>query len=178
MHHIPRFRLARALQVLALLFMSHISQSAEVAEANSQLPDPFALGNGTRVSTPAQWRAHRATLKAQLARYEYGELPPAPHHARVIEKTATPEGEHRLLACGPNDALKFTLDLKFPAAKTGPFPVLICGDGLFKASAEPKAPAAAQVLERGYALAQSRRFCFRCLRARVKMRDALRVRAI
>ena len=149
--HKSRFQGARALQVLATLLMSQISHSAQTT---NQLPDPFALANGTRVATPAQWRAHRATIKAQLAHYEYGELPPIPLNVRVIEKSATPEGEHLRLSCGPKNALKFALDLRFPHTQTGPFPVLICGDGLFDAAKT------AQVLARGYALAQFARADF------------------
>lgn len=158
--HKSRPQLARALQVLALLLMSHTSHSEQVTETTNQLPDPFALENGARVSTPEQWRAHRDDIKAQLAFYEYGELPPIPLNVRVIEKTPTREGEHVLLSCGPNSALKFALDLRFPPHQTGPFPVLITGDALFKADEEEKAPAIAQVLARGYALAQFSRADF------------------
>ena len=152
-----RFRSARALQVLALLLMS---QSSHSAEATTQLPDPFALQNGARVSTPAQWRAHRDDIKAQLARYEYGELPPIPLNVRVIARTITADGEHLRLSCGPNSALTFALEVKFPRNRTGPFPVLITGDALFKADEEATAPAVAQVLARGYALAQFSRADF------------------
>ena len=154
-----------ALQVLAIVLMSHFSRAAETEPMDlpikAQLPDPFALENGARLATPEQWRARREAIKAQLAFYEYGALPPAPDNVRVVEKTMSADGsEHLVLSCGPHGALKFTLDLRLPAGKSGPFPVLICGDALFKETAQDNAATADQVLARGYALAQFARTDF------------------
>jgi len=38
-------------------------------------PDPFAMLDGSRITTKAQWRCRRAEIKAQLERYESGAKP-------------------------------------------------------------------------------------------------------
>ena len=39
---------------------------------NPKLPDPFAMHDGTRISTKAQWECRRAEVKADIEKYEIG----------------------------------------------------------------------------------------------------------
>lgn len=43
-----------------------------------ELPDPFLLNNGRRVSNQADWAKRREELRAMVLYYEYGHLAPAP----------------------------------------------------------------------------------------------------
>jgi hypothetical protein len=47
------------------------------------LPDPFLRPDGKRVQTLTQWRQQREYLKALLAHYMYGHMPPAPRPDQV-----------------------------------------------------------------------------------------------
>ena len=47
-----------------------------------QLPDPFLKPDGTRVASPAEWPEQREYLKAMLAHYMYGTMPPPPGNTR------------------------------------------------------------------------------------------------
>ena len=42
------------------------------------LPDPLLSPDGTRVETPGQWMSMRERLKAMVAFYMFGDVPPAP----------------------------------------------------------------------------------------------------
>ena len=42
------------------------------------MPDPFVKADGTRVTSKEQWPAQRKYLKAMLAHYQYGVMPPRP----------------------------------------------------------------------------------------------------
>ncbi len=42
------------------------------------MPDPFVKADGSRVSSTKEWPAQRAYLKAMLAHYLYGSMPPRP----------------------------------------------------------------------------------------------------
>lgn len=47
------------------------------------LPDPFLMPNGRRVSTHRDWRRQRQYLKAMLANYMYGRMPPRPSEIEI-----------------------------------------------------------------------------------------------
>jgi hypothetical protein len=49
--------------------------AADRLSAFAKHHDPFAMLDGSRVTTKAQWRCRRAEIKAQLERYEAGEKP-------------------------------------------------------------------------------------------------------
>ena len=44
----------------------------------TNLPDVMTMLDGTKVTTPAQWRARREEMKAILEHYELGHAPPPP----------------------------------------------------------------------------------------------------
>ena len=122
----------------------------------ADLPDPFLLPNGKRVTSAKEWEAHRKALLELVLHYEYGPLPPVPDHVtgteltmRQIEATHATEREI-LLTMGPGDAVRTHLVLTIPAGK-GPFPTIIRGDLCWG-----RLPPAivAEVVGRGYALAE------------------------
>lgn len=92
-----------------------------------ELPDPFLKPDGTRVKTPEEWPEQREYLKAMLAHYLYGEMPPAPentsgevlfsrkcYHGRAIAETVR-------ITFGPG--LSFNADILRPACE-GRVPVI------------------------------------------------------
>ena len=52
------------------------------------LPDPFLMYDGTRVKTREDWRRQRGYLKAMLAHYLYGRMPPKPGNVTVKKTPA------------------------------------------------------------------------------------------
>ena len=52
------------------------------------LPDPFLMPGGKRVQTSSDWQKQREHLKAMLAHYLYGHMPPRPKEI-VIEQTGS-----------------------------------------------------------------------------------------
>ena len=46
--------------------------TAGALKANPKLPDPFAMHDGTRISTKAQWECRRAEIRKDLETYEIG----------------------------------------------------------------------------------------------------------
>ena len=47
------------------------------------LPDPFLMPNGKRVQTLQDWPKQREYLKAMLAHYQYGRMPPRPKEIEI-----------------------------------------------------------------------------------------------
>jgi len=58
-------------------------------KANNPLPDPFAMNDGTRISTKEQWACRRNEIKKDLEQYEIG---PKPDPSTVTELKATLDG--------------------------------------------------------------------------------------
>ena len=92
-----------------------------------ELPDPFIKPDGTRVATREEWPEQREYLKAMLAHYLYGEMPPAPgnttgkvlfsrmcYHGQAIAETVQ-------ITFG--EGLSFNADILRPA-KEGKVPVI------------------------------------------------------
>lgn len=94
-----------------------------------ELPDPFLKPDGSRVSSPAEWPAQREYLKAMLAHYMYGTMPPPPGNTRgeVIFSRAVYNGravaETIRITCGPDDAIRFDCEMIRPA-REGKVPVI------------------------------------------------------
>jgi hypothetical protein len=115
----------------------------------TQLPDPFLMNNGQRVSTARDWRQRRDEIKGILQYYEYGFMARAPLSWSVA-----------LISSGSwsgGMAYRYSMTLRVDATKTiamgvnvytpggaGPFPVVVnIGDDSSKA---------AVCLPRGYML--------------------------
>jgi hypothetical protein len=54
------------------------------------MPDPFVKSDGSRVTSIEQWPAQRAHLKAMLAHYLYGEMPPRAQDFDLKRLTSKP----------------------------------------------------------------------------------------
>ena len=50
-----------------------------------ELPDVLTANDGSRVTTPAQWKARREEMKRTMAYYAAGLMPPAPGNVRGQE---------------------------------------------------------------------------------------------
>jgi hypothetical protein len=96
----------------------------------TNLPDVMTMADGTKVTTPAQWRARREEMKAILEHYELGHAPPPPGNVSgtEIESRWVLDGaaKYRLvhLKFGPDEKLGFDIAI-FTPAKDGPFPTII-----------------------------------------------------
>ena len=106
----------------------------------AQLPDPFLLNQGQRVSTAGEWRDRREELKGILQFYEYGFMAPAP-----LSWTNTLTSSQGWLS---GHAYHYNLQLRVDASTAlilpvhvytpggqGPFPVVLnIGDDAAKAA--------------------------------------------
>ena len=125
-----------------------------------ELPDPFLLTDGTRVSSSAQWQYRRQEMRDLIVETEYGGIPPAPMETRWVElHTTTVDhlGGAKLISgrvtTGPDRPFGFLMQLLVPPGD-GPFPVVLTGDACWRyATAE----IVAEVLRRGRIFAQFNR---------------------
>jgi hypothetical protein len=100
----------------------------------AELPDPFSLYEGGRLTSPDDWACRRTQLSEQIQTYEYGHLP------TDSSATGSRSGTTLTVNCqGSAGSASFTATVNLPGG-TGPFPGLI----LFN-------PLAASVTSRGYA---------------------------
>jgi dienelactone hydrolase len=95
------------------------------------LPDLLMTGIGPEaapITTPAEWEAHRAVLKAEFERWITGSVPPRPDNltAEVLLEEEIPGGIRRevVLRFGPDHAAKLWAEVLVPAGD-GPFPVFM-----------------------------------------------------
>ncbi|HPO14054.1 MAG TPA: hypothetical protein PLI09_11455 [Candidatus Hydrogenedentes bacterium] len=121
-----------------------------------ELPDPFVMNTGERVSGKEQWPSRRKEIADLLLGYEYGHMPPAPDNLRAesVETKLTLEGKATattfVLSMGPEPRFRMHCGLLAPATGGPKFPVIIAIDPVWQ---EHVIPTAAQVIERGYAFA-------------------------
>lgn len=136
--------------VICLLFVCHLSNAQTSAEFNDAgsydwktletlkyqagLPDPFLKADGTRVNSTEEWPEQRKYLKALLAHYQYGEMPPRPENVVVKETLSEELYDGRairklyVLSMERNGrTLEFNFGIIKPAGQ-GPYPVIIKND--------------------------------------------------
>lgn len=132
------------------------SAAIEKLPSVKELPDPFVMNDGSRVKTKADWASRREELRELVQKYEYGHLPPRPKsvHAKLISSQELPAigavEKQFVLYMTPDEKVSSHLVITTPKGD-GPFPVIITGDlgwGLIKD------PIVADVIKRGYMLAQ------------------------
>lgn len=126
-----------------------------------EMPDPLTMFDGTKVTTPEQWRTRRREMIQILEDYEYGHMPPPP--GNVVAEVVTPStavttrdglsAQYQMLHLrfGPDQSLGFDLGLFIPdgeAAAT--YPVLV---SLTSAASENSLGSASAALARGFAVA-------------------------
>lgn len=96
-----------------------------------EMPDVMTMGDGTKVTTLAQWRARREEMKAILEHYELGHAPPPPDRVsgQDIKSDLLLDGtvKYRLvhLKFGPAENPGFDIAIFTPAKSAGPFPTII-----------------------------------------------------
>ena len=126
--------------------------------AIKEMPDPLTFRNGTKVTTPEQWKQRREEMKAILEEYEYGHMPPAPGNVKGRETASKvlPDGKTNYrtihLTFGPEENLGFDLGIFSPVptdAVKGPFPSII---NLTFSAGENGARQYTAALSRGYAV--------------------------
>ena len=100
----------------------------------TNLPDAMVMNDGTRVTTPEQWKARREEMKRILEYYAIGAMPPAPGNVtgREMQSQTVLDGtvKYRLvhLTFGPGEKLELNIGIFTPVGE-GPFPVVITPEG-------------------------------------------------
>jgi len=92
--------------------------------ANSFLPDPFTMLDGTKVTTKAQWTCRREEIAAMLEKYVHGEKPRKPE--KVTGSFAG--GKLTVTVTDKGKTVSFSVTITKPSG-TGPFPAIIGWDG-------------------------------------------------
>ena len=96
-----------------------------------ELPDVMTMNDGTKVTTPEQWRARREEMKRILEYYATGQMPPPPGNVRGkrIKSETVLDGKvkYRLvhLTFGPQRKLSLNIGIFTPTDISGPFPAVI-----------------------------------------------------
>ncbi len=130
-----------------MLLVGTMGFSADFPDAASlpsrpELPDPFVMLDGTKVSTVADWNAKRKPeLQALFQNYMYGYLPPKPQKWAVEEVLFSDAmfmggkatlSESRLAFFGPDLKHRLYVLLVVPNKRSGPVPVFVgmnfCGN--------------------------------------------------
>ena len=99
--------------------------------ADAPMPDPLIMNNGTRVTTPGQWRQRREEMKAILQKYLLGVAPPPPGNmtGEVIKSQMVLDGAAKFqlvrLSFGAGSKLGFEAAIYLPAKGEGPFPFIV-----------------------------------------------------
>lgn len=109
-------------------------KSVQEMKRQHGFPDPFLKPDGSRVETKEEWELQRQYIKAMLAHYQYGDMPPTPKNV-VVKETLSEEiydgiAQRKLYTLTVNrkgKSLDFHFGLIKPAG-TGPFPVVIKND--------------------------------------------------
>jgi inosine-uridine nucleoside N-ribohydrolase/dienelactone hydrolase len=120
------------------------------------LPNPYAMFDGTPVGAAANWPARRAELLAMVEHYQFGHQPPAPGNvaATLISETPVWEGagvlERHRLTMGPENRVSMEIGFYRPADTTQKRGVLMAIEPVW----DPEfLDVARQAVERGYIFA-------------------------
>ena len=125
-----------------------------------EMPDPLTMNNGTKVTTPDQWKLRRREMIRILEDYEYGHMPPPPGNVKATVATALSritvsglQADYRMmhLTFGPGEKLGFDLGLFTPVDTVKRHPVLIYLG--YSAPTKSSLGDASKALSRGYAVA-------------------------
>ena len=65
-------------------------KSVQEMKRQHGFPDPFLKPDGSRVETKEDWEMQRQYIKAMLAHYQYGDMPPTPKNV-VVKETLSEE---------------------------------------------------------------------------------------
>ena len=95
-----------------------------------EMPDVMVMNNGTRVTTPKQWRKRREEIRQTLEYYATGQMPPPPRNVKgrevSSESVLAGQVKYRLvhLTFGPREKLSLDVGVFTPSAG-GSFPAII-----------------------------------------------------
>lgn len=124
------------------------------------LRDLLHFQNGAPVNSPANWPKRRGEMLDRIVDIEYGGLPPRPDacHAEELHTTTlqNPDGARFItwrVIVGSKREFTFLMTTLVPPG-TGPFPVVLTGDGCWRYATDE---AANEVLSRGAIFAQFNR---------------------
>ena len=121
-----------------------------------ELPDPFLMNNGHRVSTKEEWQQRRTEITDMLLHYAYGHPPAAPETVLVENETVRDafDGKARVVEVDlrMNDKSGFVMHagVIVPTSGGPKFPVIVAVNPVYGKHNEPTAQL---VIERGYAFA-------------------------
>jgi hypothetical protein len=112
---------------------THAQSMPEVKDlpVRKEMPDALTMADGTKITTPEQWRQRREEMKRILEFYELGHSPPPPGNVRGEELQSGPvlhgAANFRLvhLKFGPGEKLEMDIAIFTPAPGDGPFPTVI-----------------------------------------------------
>lgn len=113
---------------------------ATMSPETFELPNPLLFRSGVPVQTPGQWRERRREMHALMVPVAYGELPPVPDvvqcvvlHIAIVKRL----GGARLLSCRVlvQGGHAFLLRIFVPLG-SGPFPVVLNGDGCWHCASD------------------------------------------
>jgi hypothetical protein len=96
-----------------------------------EMPDAMMMSDGTKVTTPRQWRQRREEMKQILEFYELGHAPPPPGNVsgEDLQSRTVLDGAARFrlvhLKFGPGEKLGFDVAVFTPLKGNGPFPAII-----------------------------------------------------
>lgn len=102
-----------------------------------ELPDPFLMPDGNRITSRDEWMACSEAWREMVIDMEYGGMPPGPDSIEIEELNHTavkiwPEGpklsSYRLHCNGGSRPFSFCVKILYPSSP-GPFPAIINGDG-------------------------------------------------
>ena len=133
--------------------------ATEKLPAIHELPDPFLMNSGKRVSTAADWQQRRGEIRDMILTYEYGHIPSDPGTVKATQSSSDQDAtsgakiEQLALGVGPDAKVTTHLVLTIPTDK-GPFPVIITGD---LGWGRVKPPIVQEINRRGYMLAEFNR---------------------
>lgn len=132
------------------------------------LADPFVKPDGSRVSSPQEWPAQRAYLKAMLAYYLYGSMPPRPTEFDLQRLSGQPvfDGKamherYRITLNRGQKSVAFHFELMRPREGKRWPGIIKNSDSLFEdnalISAKRDLEAAREAVSRGYLLCKFKR---------------------
>jgi hypothetical protein len=89
-----------------------------------ELPDPFKMMDGTRITTKSQWACRRAEISALAQAFIYGPKPPKPEK---VEATYS-SGTLKITCTQGGKSANFSVSISGNSG-AGPMPALVCIDG-------------------------------------------------
>ena len=120
--------------------------------ADDPLPDPLVMKDGTRVTTPAQWKMRRKEMLKDILAIQFGDMPTEAPEIKVVSVTDDKKRstEHSLrrnatFTTGPKQDITIRVVLAIPKQGKGPCPVIVKIGG--------DHPDEVGVNKRGYAIA-------------------------